>query len=126
MKALTFHGKDSIQYESIPDPKIIDPADVIVSVHACAICGSDLHVYHELEKGQDHGTAMGHEFAGEIVEVGKGNNGWHVGDMVMSPFSTCCGKCFYCKIGLTSRCIHNQLYGWVQNGQGLQGGQAEY
>lgn len=126
MKALTFHGKHKIHYESIADPQILFPADAIVKVKACAICGSDLHVYHEHEKGIDTGTAMGHEFAGEIVDVGKDVRIHRKGDVVMSPFTTSCGQCYYCRIGLTCRCIYNQLYGWVENGNGLQGGQAEY
>jgi 2-desacetyl-2-hydroxyethyl bacteriochlorophyllide A dehydrogenase len=126
MKALTFRGKHKISFESVPDPSIQQSTDVIVKVKACAICGSDLHVYHENEKGIDHGTAMGHEFAGEIVEVGKKVVNLHKGDLVMSPFTTSCGNCFYCKSGLTSRCVHNQLFGWVEKGTGLQGGQSEY
>jgi len=126
MKALTFRGKHNIAFESVDDPKILAPTDVIVRVKVCAICGSDLHVYHEHEKGLDHGTAMGHEFAGEVVETGKDVRGFRTGDLVMSPFTTNCGECFYCKIGLTCRCIHGQLYGWVQQGKGLHGGQAEY
>jgi threonine dehydrogenase-like Zn-dependent dehydrogenase len=71
MKALTFLGIEKIGYESIPDPSIIAPGDVIVKVSHCAICGSDLHVFHGREKGIDTHTAMGHEFAGEVVEAGK-------------------------------------------------------
>lgn len=126
MKALTFHGKHHIQYEDIPDPEIIEPGDVIVKVKVCAICGSDLHVYHEHEKGIDHGCAMGHEFTGEVVATGKEVKSLRLGDLVMSPFTTSCGNCFYCKIGLTARCIHSQLFGWRENNQGLHGGQAEY
>jgi threonine dehydrogenase-like Zn-dependent dehydrogenase len=126
MKALTFRGKQTIDFESIADPAILATTDVIVKVKVCAICGSDLHVYNEHEKGIDHGTAMGHEFAGEIVEVGKESRSFKTGDLVMSPFTTSCGQCFYCRIGLTCRCIHNQLYGWVEKGKGLHGGQAEY
>lgn len=126
MHALTFHGKETIRFESIPDPGIIDASDVIVRVKACAICGSDLHVYHEHEKGIDAGTAMGHEFAGEIVELGKSVKVHKKGDLVMSPFTTSCGQCYYCRIGLTCRCVYNQLYGWVEKGRGLQGGQAEF
>ncbi len=126
MKALTFHGKHNIQYESIADPEIIEPTDVIVKVKVCAICGSDLHAYHEHEKGLDHGTAMGHEFAGEIVAIGKEVKTLRTGDVVMSPFTTSCGNCFYCKIGLTCRCIHGQLFGWREQNSGLHGGQAEY
>ncbi len=126
MKALTFHGKHNIQYESIPDPEIEHPADVIVKVKVCAICGSDLHLYHEHEKGCDHGTAMGHEFSGEVVATGKEVKMLHTGDLVMSPFTTSCGNCFYCRIGLTCRCINGQLFGWREHHQGLHGGQAEY
>jgi threonine dehydrogenase-like Zn-dependent dehydrogenase len=126
MKALTFQGKHIISFESLPDPEVQSPKDVIVKVKACAICGSDLHVYHENEKGIDHGTAMGHEFAGEIVEIGKQVTNLRKGDLVMSPFTTSCGTCFYCKIGLTCRCVHNQLFGWVEKGSGLQGGQSEF
>src|SRR5689334_11662798 len=103
MKALTFHGKHNIQYDTKPDPQLLTPADVIVKVKLCAICGFDLHVYHEHETGIDHGTAMGHEFMGEVMEIGKEVKGLRVGDTVMSPFSVSCGQCFYCKIGLTSR-----------------------
>lgn len=126
MKALTIHGKHQIHYESIPDPEILLPTDVIVKVRACAICGSDLHVYHDVEKGIDDGTAMGHEFTGEIVEMGSAINTLRQGDRVMSPFTTNCGQCFYCKIGLTCRCEKSQLFGWVEKERGLQGGQAEY
>ena len=126
MKALTINGKHQIQYESVADPEIRSPTDVIVKVKACAICGSDLHVYHDLEKGIDPGTVMGHEFAGEIVEVGKDVKTFRKGDVVMSPFTTNCGECYYCRIGLTARCTKSQLYGWVEKKKGLQGGQAEW
>jgi len=126
MKALTFQGKEDIQYTAVADPVVLAPTDVIVRVTACAICGSDLHVYHEREKGIARGTAMGHEFTGEIVEVGSGVVILRRGDKVMSPFTTSCGSCYYCKIGLTCRCEKGQLFGWIENGVGLQGGQAEY
>lgn len=126
MYALTFHGKQTIRYESVPDPIIQQPTDVIVKVHLCAICGSDLHPYHEREKGLDHGTVMGHEFVGEIVEVGRDVRTLAKSDRVFSPFTTNCGRCFYCQKGLTCRCVASQLFGWVANGVGLHGGQAEY
>ena len=126
MKALTFQGKEDIQFTSLKDPEILSPTDVVVKVNLCAICGSDLHVYHEREKGIDTGTAMGHEFAGEIVEVGRDVKLLGPGDLVMSPFTTSCGQCFYCRIGLTCRCVHSQLFGWVEKGHGLHGGQAEF
>jgi threonine dehydrogenase-like Zn-dependent dehydrogenase len=126
MKALTFTGLESIAFESIQDPQIISPSDVIIKVKQCAICGSDLHVFYGREEGIDHHTAMGHEFTGEIVETGRDVKSFKKGDVVMSPFTTSCGKCFYCIRGLTCRCVNSQLFGWVQNGRGLQGGQSEY
>jgi threonine dehydrogenase-like Zn-dependent dehydrogenase len=126
LKALTFHSKETLAFESIPDPTIVEPFDAIVKVKLCAICGSDLHVYHEWEKGIDHGTAMGHEFMGEVVEVGKSVKTLKAGDHVMSPFTSNCGECFYCKIGLTCRCAQSQLFGWREKNKGLHGGQAEY
>lgn len=126
MKALTFQGKENIQYESIADPGLEKDTDVIVKVKACAICGSDLHPYYEREKGLDHGCVMGHEFTGEIAEVGKAIKNWNIGDRVMSPFSTACGHCFYCLRGLTCRCESGQLFGWRTDKKGLHGGQAEY
>ena len=126
MKALTFHGKEDIQFTSLEDPSIVMPGDAIVRISACAICGSDLHVYHEREKGIEHGTARGHEFTGEIVEIGKDVRTFRPGDKVMSPFTTSCGRCFYCKLGLSCRCLNGQLFGWIEHGKGLHGGQAEY
>ncbi len=108
------------------DPEIMAPGDVIVRVRLAGICGSDLHVYHEREKGLDFGTVMGHEFVGEIVEMGREVTRFHRGDRVMSPFTTSCGNCFYCRKRLTSRCVEGRLFGWVNEGEGLQGVQAEY
>lgn len=125
MNALTFHGKETIEYEYIPDPMIEAAGDVIVEMKACAICGSDLHAYFEREKGLDHACAMGHEFVGTIVETGSEVRNLKKGDRVMSPFTTSCGSCFYCKKGLTSRCVHSQLFGWRTDQKGLHGGQAE-
>lgn len=126
MQALTFHGIQDIRYESCPDPVILADTDVIVKVQHTAICGSDLHVYHGRESGLDAGTVMGHEFTGEIVALGKSVQNLRIGNQVVSPFTTNCGKCYYCKIGLTCRCEQGQFFGWVENGQGLHGAQAEY
>jgi threonine dehydrogenase-like Zn-dependent dehydrogenase len=125
MKALTFHGRENIQLDTIADPVIEQSTDVIVEVKACAICGSDLHPYFEREKGLDHGCAMGHEFVGEIVEIGSQVKRLQKGDRVMSPFTVSCGECYFCKKGLTSRCEKSQLFGWREKGRGLHGGQAE-
>ncbi len=126
MKALTFTGHESITFETIRDPEILEASDVIIKVKYCAICGSDLHVYHEREKGIDQHTCIGHEFTGEVVETGKAVKHLKMGDRVISPFTTNCGQCYFCRIGLTARCEKSQLFGWVENGVGLQGGQAEY
>ena len=126
MKALTFHGKQTLKIETLADPEIEQATDVIVKVHLAGICGSDLHPYHEREKGLDHGTAMGHEFVGEVVDIGKSVNGIKKGDVVFCPFTTNCGRCFYCLKGLTARCIHGELFGWIKQGKGLQGCQAEF
>jgi threonine dehydrogenase-like Zn-dependent dehydrogenase len=126
MKALTFQGTRRVAYESVADPRIEEPTDVIVRNRLTAICGSDLHVYRGREVGNDRGTPMGHEFVGEVVEVGSDVSSLKRGDKVVSPFTTSCGACFYCHHGLTCRCTRGQLYGWVENGIGLPGAQAEY
>ena len=126
MKAITFRGTESVALESVPDPKIEASTDVIVKNRLTAICGSDLHVYFGRETGNDPGTPMGHEFLGEVVEVGSAVAALSPGDVVVSPFTSNCGSCFYCKQGLTCRCTRGQLFGWVDNGKGLAGVQAEY
>lgn len=126
MRALTYQGIRQIAVETVPDPTIMEPGDALVAVRAAAVCGSDLHVYHGRETGLDAGTVMGHEFTGEVVAVGRAVTRTRVGQRVMSPFSTSCGACFYCRTGLTARCSTGQLFGWVERGAGLHGGQAEY
>jgi len=126
MKALTFKSIRQIEYTDVPDPVIIDPGDMIVRTTCTAVCGSDMHVYHGRETGIDTGTVMGHEFTGEVVETGSDVKRFSPGDHVVSPFTTNCGECYFCRIGLTARCDKGQLFGWVENGKGLQGAQAEY
>lgn len=126
MKAITFEGKSTVAYRTVDEPRLEAAGDVIVRVRAAGICGSDLHPYHEREKGLDHGTVMGHEFVGEVVEVGSGVSGIALGDIVFSPFTTSCGECFFCRRGLTCRCTSGELFGWVHEGAGLHGAQAEY
>ena len=125
MKALVFEGIRRVACATVPDPSIQDAGDVVVRVRAAAVCGSDLHVYRGLETGLDSGTVMGHELAGEVMEVGPGVTRFRVGDLVVSPFTTSCGSCFYCRLGLTARCERGQLFGWVEKGRGLHGVQAE-
>jgi len=126
MQALTFGGVESIIYQSATDPEILDATDAIVQITLSGICGSDLHVYHGRETGLDKGTIMGHEFVGTVVETGKDVRKFKKGVRVLSPFTTSCGECFYCRIGLTCRCEKGNLFGWVQNNHGLHGAQAQF
>ncbi|MFI5133241.1 MAG: alcohol dehydrogenase family protein [Chitinophagales bacterium] len=126
MQALTFGGVEKIEYSNVSDPALFNNTDAIVKITMSSICGSDLHVYHGRETGQDHGTVMGHEFTGEVIETGSEVKRLHKGSRVLSPFTTSCGECYYCRIGLTCRCVKGNLFGWVQEGRGLQGAQASY
>jgi threonine dehydrogenase-like Zn-dependent dehydrogenase len=125
MRALTYHGIRDVRVDACPDPALVSPTDAIVAVRFGAICGSDLHVWHGRETGLDPGTVMGHEFLGEIVDAGPGVTRWQRGDLVVSPFTTSCGVCFFCSHDLPARCETGQLFGWVERGHGLHGGQAE-
>jgi threonine dehydrogenase-like Zn-dependent dehydrogenase len=126
MKAVTFQGEKTVRFESVPDPKLEAPGDVVVKIELAGICGSDLHPYFGREKGLDPGTVMGHEAVGTVVEAGKGVARLRKGARVFSPFTTNCGRCFYCARGLTARCTTGQLFGWKSAGRGLNGLQAEY
>jgi len=125
MNGLVFHGVRDVRVERVPDPRIVEPTDAIVRVERAAVCGSDLHVWGGRERGLDPGTVLGHEFVGQVVEVGSDVRRFGGGARVVSPFTTSCGVCFFCASGLTARCARSQLFGWVAGGQGLQGGQAE-
>lgn len=126
MKAITFQDVKQVRFQSVPDPKILAPTDAIIRVDWAGVCGSDLHVYHGRECGLDVGTVMGHELVGEVVDVGGEVRSFRPGQKVMSPFTTNCGQCDFCTMGMTCRCRHGHLFGWVQDGQGLHGAQAEY
>ena len=104
MKALTFQGKGDIRCESVPDPKIEQPRDAIIRVTACAICGSDLHIYGGIIPSMKKGDVLGHENMGEVVEVGPENKNLKVGDRVVVPFTIACGECFFCRNGFYSAC----------------------
>jgi threonine dehydrogenase-like Zn-dependent dehydrogenase len=125
MRALAFHAPYRLAYEEAPEPRLEQPCDVLLRVELGAICGSDLHVYRGIEVGLDARTVMGHEFLGRVLEVGPAVRRWRPGQRALAPFSTSCGQCFACTRGLTSRCRESQLFGWVQDGRGLHGGQAE-
>lgn len=126
MRALCFHAPGDVRCDTLPDPVPISAGDVVVRVELGAICGSDLHVWRGDEVGLDAGTVLGHEFLGEVVAVGAGPQRFAVGSRVLAPFTTSCGACFYCARGLTCRCERGELFGWVENGVGLHGAQAEY
>ncbi|QIO37479.1 zinc-dependent alcohol dehydrogenase [Bradyrhizobium sp. 1(2017)] len=142
MKALTWHGKSDIRCESVPDPKIQDGRDAIIKVTACAICGSDLHLFDGIMPTMEKGDVLGHETMGEVVEVGKDNSKLKVGDRVVVPFTIACGECFFCKNGFYSGCERSNpnakeaekmwghspagLFGYSHMLGGFAGGQAEY
>ncbi len=121
-----FEAFERIGLRELPDPVIEESTDAIVQVELAGLCGSDLHPFFGRESGIDVGTVMGHEFVGQVVAVGQSVSSLKVGDRVCTPFTTNCGRCFYCREGLTSRCENGQLFGWRENGVGLHGGQAQY
>ena len=97
MRGLTFEAIESVQFHrDLPEPEIQQPRDVIVSVLRAGICGSDLHQFHGREPVAA-GTIPGHEFVGEVVAAGRDVQRIRVGDRVFSPFTTCCGHCFFCE-----------------------------
>src|SRR3954467_15861987 len=111
MKALTWHGKSDVRCESVPDPKIQDGRDAIIKVTACAICGSDLHLFDGIMPTMERGDVLGHETMGRDVEVGKDNKKLKVGDRVVVPFTSPGGIIMSCKNGFYSvgdRCNTNQ------------------
>ena len=143
MRALVWHGKEDIRCETVPDPEIEEPRDAIVKVTNCAICGSDLHLYDHFMLGMKKGDVMGHEFMGEVMEVGPGVNGrLKVGERVVVPFTIICGECEQCRRGNFSICERTNrnkekadtlfghttagLFGYTHLTGGYWGGQAEY
>jgi threonine dehydrogenase-like Zn-dependent dehydrogenase len=142
MKALCWHGKKDIRCDTVPDPRIEDPRDAIVKVTSCAICGSDLHLFDGFMMGMKRGDILGHEFMGEVMEVGSANKKLKVGDRVVVPFTICCGECEQCRRGNWSVCERTNrnkgaadklfghttagLYGYTHLTGGYAGGQAEY
>src|SRR3954466_13521243 len=96
MRAVCWEGKEKIQVETVPDPVILNPRDAIVRVTATAICGSDLHLYNGYIPTMHPGDVLGHEFMGEVVDVGSDVKTLRVGDRVVVPFAIACGSCFFC------------------------------
>ena len=104
MKALCWHGKNDVRYDTVPDPAIEHPRDAIINASSCAICGSDLHLYDHYIPGMSCGDVLGHEFIGEGMEVGSETKNLKVGDRVVVPFTIACGECEQCQRGNYSVC----------------------
>jgi threonine dehydrogenase-like Zn-dependent dehydrogenase len=142
MKAICWHGKKDVRVENVPEPKILNKRDAIVKITLTAICGSDLHLYHGVIPSMQEGDILGHEFMGEVVEVGTDVPNLKKGDRVVVPFCIACGNCFFCRQGMTSLCDNSnpnaaaaeKLYGYSSAGLfgyshifgGYAGGQAQY
>jgi threonine dehydrogenase-like Zn-dependent dehydrogenase len=142
MKALVWHGKEDIRCDTVPDPHIEEPTDAIVKVTSCAICGSDLHLYHNFMPGMMKGDVMGHETMGVVAEVGTHVKKLKVGERIVIPFTIFCGECDQCRRGYYSSCERSNrnkkaadlmfghttagLFGYTHLTGGYPGGQAEY
>lgn len=114
MKANTWMGTKKLEVQEVPDPKILNQRDAIVKISSAAICGSDLHMFNGLLPSMDRGDVLGHEFMGDIVEVGREVKNLKVGDRVVVPFPISCGECFMCKQGLYSACENSNPNSWQQ------------
>jgi threonine dehydrogenase-like Zn-dependent dehydrogenase len=142
MKANCWYGKHKLSVETVPDPEILNPRDAIVKITSTAICGSDLHLFNGFIPTLEKGDILGHEFMGEVVELGKGVNNLKVGDRVVVPFPIACGNCFFCKRQEYSLCENSNpnaplaekmwghspagIFGYSHMVGGYAGGQAEY
>jgi threonine dehydrogenase-like Zn-dependent dehydrogenase len=142
VRALCWYGRRDVRVEDVPDPTILNPRDAIVRVTSTAICGSDLHLYNGVIPAMAAGDILGHEFMGEVVEVGLDVHTLRVGDRVVVPFTIACGACDPCSRQLWSLCdnsnpnawLAEKLYGYSGSALfgyshiygGYAGGQAEY
>jgi threonine dehydrogenase-like Zn-dependent dehydrogenase len=142
MRANCWYGKTSLSVEEVPDPQILNQRDAIVKISSTAICGSDLHLYNALIPTMQRGDILGHEFMGEVVEVGREVTNLKIGDRVVVPFPIACGNCFFCKEQMFSLCENSNpnawmaekmfghacagLFGYSHLTGGYAGGQAEY
>lgn len=142
MKALCWHGKHDVRFDTVPDPILEHPRDAIIKVSACAICGSDLHLFDGFMPEMKSGDILGHEFMGEVVEAGAQAGNLKPGDRVVVPFTITCGECEQCRKGNFSVCERTNrnadkaakmfghttagLFGYTHLTGGYAGGQAEY
>ncbi|HYS93427.1 MAG TPA: zinc-dependent alcohol dehydrogenase [Candidatus Acidoferrales bacterium] len=142
MRALCWHGKEDIRVDTVPDPQIQDPRDIIVKITSTAICGSDLHLYGGFVPSMEKGDVVGHEAMGQVVEVGRDITTLRRGDRVVVPFTISCGTCFFCRKQMFSLCDTSNpnadaareamsqspagLFGYSHLLGGFPGGQAEY
>lgn len=142
MRATSWYGKHDIRVEEVPDPQILNQRDAIVRITSTAICGSDLHMYNGFVPTMKSGDILGHEFMGEVVELGREVQNLKIGDRVVVPFPIACGKCGFCQAQAFSLCENSNPNAWIaekllgHSGSGIfgyshmtggfAGGQAEY
>lgn len=142
MKAVCWHGANDVRVENVPDPTILNPRDAIIKITSTAICGSDLHIYDGFIPTMEKGDILGHEFMGEVVDLGSAVKNVKIGDRVVVPFTISCGNCFFCNRDLWSLCDNSNpnawmaekmmghspsgLFGYSHLFGGYAGGQAEY
>lgn len=113
MKANCWYGAEKLKVKEVPDPKILNPRDAIVKITLTAICGSDLHLYDGYIPSMRRGDILGHEFMGEVVELGSGVRNLNVGDRVVVPFTISCGSCFSCERQLFAGCENSNPNAWM-------------
>src|SRR5918999_1741176 len=142
MRANVYSGRNSVQVENVPDPRILNSRDAIVRITSTAICGSDLHLYDGYIPTVKRGDILGHEFMGEVVEKGPGVSTLAVGDRVVVPFPIACGNCWACRHELYAACENSNpnagiaeklfghptagIFGYSHITGGYAGGQAGY
>ncbi len=142
MRAVCWHGKHDVRVDTVPDPQLRNARDAIIKVTLTGVCGSDLHLYNGLIPGMKQGDILGHEFVGEVAEVGAGVTRLAAGDRVVVPFPISCGECWYCKHDLWALCDNSNpnsrllekaygdtgagIFGYSRLYGGYSGGQAEY